>query len=275
MSHDSLGDQSGERTRSFLERTPFLSFYARTRGDAFVLSWFHRLAGIAMVLFVWMHLYTLSSLTNPAGYDAKMSLFKTPLLAFLEWALAIPLIYHSLNGGRLILYEIFGVREDVSMIRWVWGLSFLYLFLLGLLMFMGNQQVSAVFFWLVVFVSGSILFFGVTSRIWMTGQTRVWKLQRMTGVFLLMMVPAHMMFMHLNLPVGHQAQMVMMRMQDSFIKVVDLTLLWALLYHGGYGLISVLGDYLSCRSLRIGGAALIAGIMALCALWGSRIIFVI
>jgi succinate dehydrogenase hydrophobic anchor subunit len=68
---------------------------------------------------------------------------------------------------------------------------------------------------------------------------------------------------------------VIVRVQATFIKVVDLTLLLALLYHGGYGLISVLGDYLSSRALRIGGAAVIAGIMALCALWGAMIILVI
>lgn len=275
MSHDSLGAKSGEPILPFFEKIPFLAFYAKTRGEAFILTWLHRLAGIGLVLFMWMHLYTLTSLANPASYDAKMGLFKIPTLAFLEWALAIPVIYHSLNGGRLILYEVFGVREDVSMIRWVWGLSVVYVLLLGALILMGNQEVSPTFFWLVIFVSGFILCFGVAFRIWKSEQTKAWKLQRITGAFLLMMVPAHMVFMHLNLPVGHQANIVIVRAQATFIKVVDLTLLLALLYHGGYGLISVLGDYLSSRALRIGGAAAISGIMALCALWGAMIILVI
>jgi succinate dehydrogenase / fumarate reductase cytochrome b subunit len=275
MSHDSLGAKSGEPILLFFEKIPFLAFYAKTRGEAFILSWLHRLAGIGLVLFMWMHLYTLTSLANPAGYDAKMGLFKIPILAFLEWALAIPVIYHSLNGGRLILYEVFGVREDVSMVRWVWGLSVIYVLLLGSLILMGNQEVSPTFFWLVMFVSGFIPCFGVAFRIWKSEQTKAWKLQRITGAFLLMMVPAHMVFMHLNLPAGHQANIVIVRLQATFIKVVDLTLLLALLYHGAYGLISVLGDYLSSRALRIGGAAVIAGIMALCALWGAMIILVI
>jgi succinate dehydrogenase hydrophobic anchor subunit len=56
-----------------------------------------------------------------------------------------------------------------------------------------------------------------------------------------------------------------MRMQEIFLKVVDIALLLALLYHGGYGLISVIADYLSSRSLRIGAALVIIFVMALCA----------
>jgi lincosamide and streptogramin A transport system ATP-binding/permease protein len=54
--------------------------------------------------------------------------------------------------------------------------------------------------------------------------------------------------MHLNLSAGNQANAGIMRVQEAFLKMVDLTLLLALLYHGGYGLMSVLGDYLSSKS---------------------------
>ena len=254
MDNDSLDAKSGERILFSLGKLPLLCFYARTRGEAFVLSWFHRLAGIALVLFLWMHLLT--SFTTPALYGSSIGLL----------ALAIVLIYHSLNGGRLILYEVFGVRNDGSLIRWVWGLSLLYVLFLGLLMVIGNQEISAILFWAVIFVSGLILCFGVASRIWRTEHAMVWKLQRITGAFLLILAPAHIVFMHLTLSVGHQGNVVIMRMQEIFIKGVDVALLVGILYHGGYGLISVLGDYLSSRTLRIGAALVITLFMALCAL---------
>ena len=254
MNKDSQDAKSEEGILSTLGKLPFFRFYAKTRGEAFVLSWFHRLAGIALVLFLWMHLLT--PFTTPALYDSSMGLL----------ALAIVLIYHSLNGGRLILYEVFGVRNDSSMIRWVWGLSLLYVLFLGLLMVIGNQEVSAILFWAVIFVSGLILCFGVASRIWRTEHAMVWKLQRITGAFLLMLAPAHIVFMHLTLSAGHQANVVIMKMQEIFIKGVDVALLMGILYHGGYGLISVLGDYLSSRTLRIGAALVITLLMALCAL---------
>jgi succinate dehydrogenase hydrophobic anchor subunit len=253
MSDDSLKAKAGERILFGLEKLPILSFYARTRGEAFVASWFHRLAGIALALFVWLHL--LSSFTTPALYDTRIGLL----------ALAIVLIFHSLNGGRLILYEVFGLRNDESMMRWVWGLSLLYVLFLGLLMAIGNQEVSSTLFWLIVFVSGLILCFGVASRIWRSEHALVWKLQRITGALLLMLVPAHIVLMHVNAPVAHQASGAIMRMQEIFLKVVDIALLLALLYHGGYGLISVIADYLASRSLRMGAALVIIFVMALCA----------
>lgn len=253
MSNDSIKAKAGDRFLFGLERLPIVSFYARTRGEAFVLSWFHRLAGIALAIFLWMHL--LSSFTTPALYASQVGLL----------VLAIVLIFHSLNGGRLILYEVFGVRNDASMIRWVGVLSLFYVLFLGLFLAIGNQEVSTTLFWLVVFVSGLILCLGVASRIWRSEHTMVWRLQRITGAFLLLLVPAHIVFMHVNAPVGPQANAVMMRMQEIFIKVVDVALLLGLLYHGGYGLISVLGDYLSSRGLWVGAAVVITFVMALCA----------
>ncbi len=101
MRDDSLGAKTGKRSFSSLERMPFLSFYARTRGEAFVLSWFHRIAGIALVIFLWGHLMT--SFTTPALFSSRAGLI----------ALSMILIYHALNGGRLILYEIFGLRAEL------------------------------------------------------------------------------------------------------------------------------------------------------------------
>ena len=80
-----------------------------------------------------------------------------------------------------------------------------------------------------------------------------------------MLVPAHIALMHVSAPVAHQASGAIMRMQEIFLKVVDIALLLALLYHGGYGLISVIADYLSSRGLRVGAALVIAFVMALCA----------
>ena len=252
MSNNSIKLKAGEGMLSGLEKLPIVSFYARTRGEAFVVSWFHRLAGIALALFVWMHL--LSSFTTPAFYESRIALL----------VLAMVLIFHSSNGGRLILYEVFGVRDDGLMMNWVWGLSLLYVLFLGLLMVIGSQEVSTTLFWLIVFVSGLILCLSVTSRVWKSEHTMVWKLQRITGALLLMLAPAHIVLMHVNSPVGHQASALIMRMQEIFLKVVDIALLLALLYHGGYGLISVVEDYLSSRGLRIGAALVIIFVMVLC-----------
>jgi succinate dehydrogenase cytochrome b556 subunit len=256
---------------SKLETLPIVSVYAGTRGWPFILSWCHRISGLFLVAFVLFHIYTLSSLSTPAVYEAKMKIFGFFLFAFLEWALAIPVIFHALNGGRLILYENFGSRNDETLIRWMSSLSIVYLVVLGLLMMMGNQSVSAVFFWLIVFVTGLSVGYAALSRIWASQNSLTWKLQRITGAYLLVMVPAHMLFMHLNYAIGHDANTVVMRMQNYFIKLVDLSLVLGALYHAGYGLMSVIGDYLGSRWLRTGIAVLVVLVMVMFAFIGAKL----
>jgi succinate dehydrogenase / fumarate reductase cytochrome b subunit len=245
-----------------LENIPVVSFYAKTRGWPFVIAWLHRISGLLMVLYIWAHIYTLSFLAAPDAYNAKMKLLGFFPFSFLEWLLAVPVIFHALNGGRLILYEIFGSRNDESMIRWVLGLSATYFLLLGLLMVMGNQTVSPIFFWLIIFIIGFLPSYVVASRIRNMAGSITWKLQRISGAYLMVMIPAHLLFMHLQPAVGHEAAVVIARMQNGFIKFIDLTLVVAGLYHAGYGLTAVIRDYLKSGLLQTGLTSLVVLIMA-------------
>jgi succinate dehydrogenase / fumarate reductase cytochrome b subunit len=247
---------------SGLDNVPIVSFYAQTRGWPFVIAWIHRISGMLMLLYIGIHIYTLSFLAIPDAYDAKMKLFGYFPFSFLEWLLALPVIFHALNGGRLILYEIFGIRNDESMIRWVLGLSATYFLLLGLLMVMGNQTVSPIFFWLIIFIVGILPGYLVTSKIWNIAGSFAWKLQRITGAYLFVMIPAHLLFMHLQPAVGHEAGIVIARMQNGFIKFIDLTLVIGVLYHAGYGLTAIIRDYLRFRLLQTGLVFLVFLIMA-------------
>ncbi len=129
MTIDTVSHQIEKRILPKLERLPVIATYARSRGWPFVLSWIHRISGILLILYVLFHIYTLSFLKSPDVFDAKMRFFSLFIFVFLEWALAIPVIIHAFNGGRLILYEIFGNRKDDALMRWVWACrSFTYCF---------------------------------------------------------------------------------------------------------------------------------------------------
>lgn len=233
-----------------LDTIPPLARTTRNRGLPFIISWAHRLSGVLIVAFVWFHIYTLSFLMSAGAYADMMKLYDLPVLAFIEWALAIPVIFHTLNGGRLILYESFRFRGDDVLQKWVAGLGVLYAFILAVLMGMGNQNVSAVFFWLMAAGAALSAAYGLYARIGCTAHRWSWKLQRISGAFLLVMVPAHFLFMHLSPQVAKDAGQVMLRMQNLWIKLVDMALLASALYHGGYGLISILNDYTASKELR-------------------------
>ena len=254
-----------------MDRIPFVSFYAKIKGWPYVITWCHRIAGLSLVGYLWFHIYTLLSLSSPPLYDATMKIYRSSLFTILEWGLALPVIFHALNGGRIILYEGFGMRNDESMKRWLLGLSILYVALLGVLMLIGTQSVSPVFYWLIMLIAALTLAYGVASKFWVTQHSLLWKLQRITGVFLLVMVPAHLLFMHLNPSVGKEANIVIMRMQNWFIKFIDLGLLVVVLYHAGYGLLSVARDYISFRFVRMGLTALVILVMVIFAWAGLRL----
>jgi len=260
------------RILKLLNGIPALAYYIRNRGVSFAISWAHRLSGIFMVIFIGFHIFTLSALTTPAAYTDKMKLYQLPVLIFIEWALALPVVFHALNGARLVLYESFRCRNDQMLVNWVVGLTLLYAGLLAVLMLMGSQSVSAVFFWLVAVSVALTAAYGLYVRIGQTAHAWGWKLQRLTGTFLLVMVPAHFLFMHLGPQIAKDAGLVALRLQNPWIKLVDAALLLSALYHGGYGLNSILNDYIGSKELRVVGRGAIIFVMTIAAVAGLRLI---
>ena len=234
------------------ERLPIISTYVRTRGWHFAVSWLHRLTGAGLAIYLLFHIYTLHSLYTPDIYEAKMKIFSSSFFVMLEWMISIPVIFHAVNGGRLILYEVVGSRHNAFMMRSCFVLSVMYAAVVGLLMAMGNQTVSPVFFWLVAVVISIGLAYTLLSRQWEQQHAKLWKWQRITGAFLLIMIPAHILFTHLNPAAAHDAGVVVMRMQHWFIKLIDLSLLTGILFHAAYGVYSIVTDYCHRKFIRSG-----------------------
>jgi succinate dehydrogenase cytochrome b556 subunit len=250
MKANTINSRSGGWVVPLLGKIPFLSDSARSHGWHYVISWCHRISGVGLVVYLLFHIYTLSSLQTPEVYDGKMKLLAIPFVVFMAWLSCMPVVFHALNGGRLILYESFGNRNDETLIRWTFGLTALYAAVFGLLILLKSQSVSPFFFWILFILAALLAAYAVGARIWQSGHTLYWKLQRITGAFLLVAIPAHLMFSHLNPGVAHEAQAVILRMQSVFIKAVDILLAVSALYHAGYGLFSIGADYIRSRSLR-------------------------
>ncbi len=244
---------------------------AQNRGWPYVIAWFHRVAGVLLVGYVGLHILTLSVLDQPERFMTQMRFYGVLPFVILEWTLAIPVVFHAFNGGRLILYEVFGNRQDELVIKWVVRLCAGYMLLLTLVMVMGNQTVSAFFFWLYTSAAAGCVTTITFSKIRESGAGVFWKLQRITGAYLLFLVPAHMLFMHLNPSLGHDARAVIERMNNGFIRLVDLTLVLCVLYHGAYGLFAIGQDYLAPGRLRVAAAALIIAVMTVLAWLGVEL----
>jgi succinate dehydrogenase hydrophobic membrane anchor protein/succinate dehydrogenase cytochrome b556 subunit len=232
-------------------RTSYLRNLYRIKGWPYVAAWAHRASGVLLAGYLLFHVVTLASLRNPAAFESKMQAFAALFPVFFEWLLAVPVIYHALNGGRLLLYEVYGNRRDRTVLNWVLVLSGCYLLLLGIFMALGNQGVSPIFFWSYLLLSSALITYVTISRLRISGASLPWKLQRISAAFLLLMIPAHMLFMHLDPAIGRDAQLIIARMSNQFIKLVDLLLLVGVMFHGAYGVRGICLDYLSSPRARM------------------------
>jgi len=256
-----------------MDKLPILSYYANSRGWSFLISWGHRLAGLTLVGYMFAHIYTLSLLFSPIAFDADMKFLHNFVFSFLEWCVAIPLIFHSLNGGRLILYELFHVRAEEIVIRFMIILGLIYIFIVGFFFIEEAQQISATLFWSITVTVSLIACFIILFKIWATNNSILWKLQRITGAFMFPMLIGHMFFMHMNYLTGHDSKTILERIQSPFIKGMDLVFIVLLLFHAGYGLFSIIADYIKPGLLLKSLTFLIIIVMAISAFFGIRIVF--
>lgn len=243
----------------------------RTKGWPYAATWAHRVSGVILAIYLVFHVITLSSLQTPERFMAKMNFFSGFFPGFLEWFLAVPVIYHSLNGGRLILYEIFGQRNDKTLLRSTLALSIIYLLLLAIFMMMGNQSVSPFFFWSQAATTSFCLALITIVKLKNNKASIYWRLQRISGAFLFIMIPAHMIFMHLDPTIGRDVQVISERMDSVFIKCVDIGLVISALYHSGYGLTGICSDYIADKKNRRYWSAAIIFVTTVLAIIGIKL----
>ena len=70
-------------------------------------SWvLHRITGVAIFFFLLVHILDTALVrVSPEAYNAIMSSYKTPLMGLGEIALVGAVIFHALNGLRIILVD--------------------------------------------------------------------------------------------------------------------------------------------------------------------------
>jgi succinate dehydrogenase / fumarate reductase, cytochrome b subunit len=117
------------------------------RGDPGVWSWvLHRITGAAVFFFLFVHvLDTAVVRISPQAYDEVVGIYKTPIVGILELVLVAAVLYHALNGVRVVLVDFWekGARYQRLML-WTVGIAWLLLMVpaavvMGLNMFRGSR----------------------------------------------------------------------------------------------------------------------------------------
>src|SRR5882762_4515392 len=98
------------------------------RGDPGMWSWVaHRITGVLTFFFLFAHvLDTALVRVSPNAYDKVIALYKNPLVNVMELGLVGAILYHALNGLRVMLVDFWakGVRYQrltlwVIIVVWV------------------------------------------------------------------------------------------------------------------------------------------------------------
>lgn len=117
---------------------------------------FHRVSGIALTGYLFLHIYALRGLTNGRqAFSDEMTVFTTPFFKFLEWSLFAFVIFHAMNGLRIALVDLAnGASKHKTILRTVYTIGIVAMIFMAVLIFlnpfeneaapMGNTQTNSV-----------------------------------------------------------------------------------------------------------------------------------
>jgi succinate dehydrogenase / fumarate reductase cytochrome b subunit len=92
------------------------------RGDPGMWSWvLHRITGATIFFFLFVHvLDTALVRVSPEAYNQVIETYKTPIVGLMEMGLVAAVLYHALNGVRIILIDFWkeGPRHQRTML-WI------------------------------------------------------------------------------------------------------------------------------------------------------------
>jgi succinate dehydrogenase / fumarate reductase cytochrome b subunit len=95
----------------------------RYRGSEGMLAWaFHRISGVAIWLFVLLHVLDIWLVgVNPTLYDDVLTFYASPIGRILEVLLGAALLYHALNGLRIIVMDFWPAMTSYHRQMWYAG----------------------------------------------------------------------------------------------------------------------------------------------------------
>lgn len=104
----------------------------RYRGSEGMLAWaFHRISGVAVWAFILLHVLDIWLVSaNPALYDEVLGFYASPAGRVGETLLGAALLYHALNGLRIIVMDFWPAMTRYH--RQMWWASWVVFVVVGL-----------------------------------------------------------------------------------------------------------------------------------------------
>ncbi|MGN2641476.1 succinate dehydrogenase, cytochrome b556 subunit [Nocardia takedensis] len=112
------------------------------RGDPGMWSWaLHRITGVTIFFFLFVHvLDTALVRVSPATYNEAIETYKSPIVALMEMGLVVCVLFHALNGVRVILVDFWSKGPKYQrLMLWI---------VLGVLVLLAAPAIGRMFFYL-------------------------------------------------------------------------------------------------------------------------------
>ena len=98
------------------------------RGDPGMWSWvLHRITGVSIFFFLFVHVLDTAMIrVNPDTYTQIIDTYKSPIIGLMEIGLVACVLYHALNGVRIILVDFWskGPKYQRQMLWSILGIFF-------------------------------------------------------------------------------------------------------------------------------------------------------
>ncbi len=94
--------------------------YASYRGSEGMIAWaFHRISGVAIWAFVVLHVIDIYLVGgDPKAYDTILQIYASPPGRVMETLLGAALLYHALNGLRIIIMDFWPAFTRYHKLLW-------------------------------------------------------------------------------------------------------------------------------------------------------------
>lgn len=80
--------------------------------SGFISFALRRLTGVALVVYLFMHMWVIGSVNaGPEAFDARLAVVQQPLFKLLEVALLAAVVYHAVDGIRIMIVHYTGVTQ--------------------------------------------------------------------------------------------------------------------------------------------------------------------
>ena len=102
----------------------------------------HRLTGLGLVAYLVLHVWGLKAITDADAYNALIAGYHAPLFKIAEFGLLIAVVYHALNGVRIVLIDFMGWSPNQKKLFWTLGAVAVALIAVG-----GYPSIAALLDW--------------------------------------------------------------------------------------------------------------------------------